>query len=121
LFAHKGQGHDSQGSALFVPVAADILIFFLALIFVAQAGLMISTIRPLRKQLERLNSDPRATSDTFWGFRMYRERFIRAHNLPDNFLFDRWAPGGVGTSPGCRRQGLCAEAVEGLGSESAVE
>jgi hypothetical protein len=58
-----------------------------------QAALMIYTMVPMSRRLEKLNTlaaQERNFYDhsSYWGFKIFRDKFIELHQLPRAFLFD---------------------------------
>lgn len=60
--------------------------------FGSQSGLLIASVKILRKQFERLNTDPQYAlkEESQLSFSTFRSAFLEAHDLPSNFLFDRY-------------------------------
>jgi hypothetical protein len=58
-----------------------------------QAALLIYAMVPLTRRLEKLNTQAISERNlqnhqSYWGFKIFRDKFIEVHGLPNAFLFD---------------------------------
>lgn len=61
--------------------------------YILQAAILIGAIMPMRRRLEKMNTRAAADDRTkyqkaYYGFRIFRAKFINMHSLPRNFMYD---------------------------------